>query len=75
MHLQSAKFVLLMSIQHLMERTDGVEQTAIVLETGPGKYGGVLCTDEPLVSEGADVLAHCYRKRPCFREITRQSRV
>lgn len=47
-----------MSIQHLMEWTDGVEQAAVVLETGPGEYGGVLCADEPLVSERADVLAH-----------------
>ena len=58
LHLQLAQFVLLMSIQYLMERTDGVEQTAVVLETGPGEYGGVLCADEPFVSESADVFAH-----------------
>lgn len=42
-----------------MERTDGVEQTTVVLETGPGEDGGVLCADEPFVCEGADVFAHC----------------
>ena len=47
-----------MSLQHLLEWTDGVEQVAVVLETGPGEDGGVLCVDEPFVSEGADVLAH-----------------
>ena len=52
------QLVLLMSIQHLMERADGVEQTAVVLEAGPGKGCGVLCTDEAFDSEGADVLAH-----------------
>ena len=58
LYLQSAQFVLLMRIQHLMEWTDCVEQAAVVLETGPGEYGGVLCADEPFVSESADVLAH-----------------
>ena len=31
LHFQSAQLVLLMSIQHLMERTDGVEQTRRIL--------------------------------------------
>ena len=41
-----------------MERTDGVEQVAVALETGLGEDSGVLCTDEPFVSEGANVFAH-----------------
>ena len=48
-----------MSIQHLMERTDGVEQAAVVFEASLGEDDGVLCADEPFVSESADVLAHC----------------
>lgn len=47
-----------------MEWTDSVEQTAIVLETGLGKDVGVLCADEPFVSESADVFAHCIDTHP-----------
>ena len=47
-----------MRLQHFLEWTDGVEQTAIVLEAGLGEDRGVLCADESFVSEGADMLAH-----------------
>lgn len=53
-----------MSIQHLLKWTDGVEQTAVVLETGLGKDGGVLCADGSFVSESADVFAHCVDAYP-----------
>lgn len=53
-----------MSIQHLLEWTDGVEQTAVVLEASLGEDDGVLCADETFVSEGADVLAHRVDARP-----------
>ena len=52
------QLVLLMSIQHLMEWTDSVEQAAIVFEAGLGKDGGFLCADKTFVSEGADVFTH-----------------
>ena len=47
-----------MRLQYLLEWTDCVEQTADVLKAGFGKDCGVLCTDEPLVREGAGVLAY-----------------
>ena len=47
-----------MSIQYLLEWSDGVEQTAVVLETGPGEYDGVRCADKTFVSERADMFAH-----------------
>ena len=53
-----------MSIQHLMEWVDGVEQTAVVLETSLGEDGGVICADESFVSQGADVFAHCVDAYP-----------
>ena len=54
-----------MSIQHLMEWVDGVEQTAVVLETSLGEDGGVICADESFVSQGADVFAHCVDTHLC----------
>ena len=56
-----------MTTQHLLEWSDGVKQAAIVLEAGLGKDDGVLCADEPFISEGADVFAHRVDAHPRCR--------
>ena len=57
----------MVSVQHLLDWLDGVEQTAVALEAIPGVYHCVLRTDETFVSEGADVFAHCVDAHSCRR--------
>jgi len=42
---------LVVSIQYLLDRLDGVEQAAVVLEPVPGEHRDILCVDESFVSE------------------------
>ena len=50
---QSSQFGLMMRLQHILKRTDGVQQTAVALETGLGEDSSIFCTDESFVSERA----------------------